>query len=192
MGKRNMIEITWHGRGGQGTKTVATIIAEMALIEGKYGQGFPEYGPERMGAPVRGFTRISDVPIRIHSAIYNPEVVVVLDPTLLDVVDVAEGLASGGKLIVNYSSSPDNLREKLKLSDGEIYVIDATSISLDELGKDIPNMPMLGALIKITGILSLDTVLKAVKEKFGHKFSERVTEGNIKAIRRAYDGVRRI
>ncbi len=191
-----LIEIRWHGRGGQGAKTAATFLAAAAIKEGKYSQGFPEYGPERMGAPMKGFTRISEEPIKLHCAIYTPDVVIVLDPTLLDVVDVGEGLKEDGVIIVNSPKPPAEIRKKLEhsgsfVSDGrKIYTVDATKIALDELGRAIPNTPMIGALTKVKELISLDVIVEDIREKFAAKFSEKVIEGNVKAIKRAYQEVR--
>jgi len=183
------IEIRWHGRGGQGAKTAATFLASAAISAGKYGQGFPEYGPERRGAPMRGFTRISDEPITRHDPVESPKVVVVLDPTLLEIVDVTEGMPDDGIILVNTSFPPSTVREKLKLPKGKykIYTVDATKISIEELGRAIPNTPMLGALIKATGIIDIDEIYRDIKEKFSKKFPEKIVQGNINAIKRAYE-----
>lgn len=186
----NMIEIRWHGRGGQGAKTAADFIATCAIHGGKYSQGFPDYGPERMGAPIRGFTRISDEPIRLHCQIEQPDIVVVLDDTLLEAVDVTGGLVEKGVVLVNTPCSPRELRSKLGLKGGEVFSIDATKISFEEIGRPIPNTPMVGALIKATGILDLDVVIEEIEQEFKKKFSQAVTQGNIQAIRRAYEEVR--
>jgi len=186
----NMLEIRWHGRGGQGAKTAADFIASCSIKEGKYSQGFPDYGPERMGAPIRGFTRISEEPIRLHCPIDCPDIVVVLDETLLDSVDVTAGLPDDGVLIVNTQDSPGGLRRKCGIEGGRIYTLDATKIAFDEIGRPIPNMPMVGALVKITGILGLDGVIEVLREEFKPKFKESVIEGNLKAVRRAHEEVR--
>jgi len=185
----NMLEIRWHGRGGQGAKTAADFIATCAINGGKYSQGFPDYGPERMGAPMRGFTRISDEPILLHCQIERPDIVVVLDDTLLDSVDVTGGLVEKGVVLINTPCSPGDLRSKLGLKGGKVFTIDATKISLEEIGRPIPNTPMVGALIKATGILDLDVVVEEIEQEFKKKFSRAVTQGNIKAIRRAYEEV---
>ncbi|MEE9191375.1 MAG: 2-oxoacid:acceptor oxidoreductase family protein [Candidatus Aerophobetes bacterium] len=187
---KQIMEIRWHGRGGQGAKTAALALAESALREGKYIQGFPEYGPERMGAPIQAFTRISDRPILIHSHVANPDVVVVLDTTLLEMVDVTVGMSAEGTLLANSPNSPGEIREQLNLSAGKVFTVDATSISLATLGRNIPNTPMLGALIKATGILNIDSVITDVREKFEKKFSQKIVDGNIEAIKRAYEEVR--
>ncbi len=185
-----LTEIRWHGRGGQGAKTAALVLAESALEEGKYIQAFPEYGPERMGAPMQSFTRISQVPITLHSNVRNPHAVVVLDVTLLEVVDVTMGLSEEGVILVNTSQSPGQIRKKLNLKKGKVFTVDATSISLDIMGRNLPNTPMLGALIKATNLLSIDTVISAIKIKFGKKFSSKVLEGNIEALKKAYEEVK--
>ncbi len=184
-----LMEIRWHGRGGQGAKTASLLLAEAAAMEGKYSQGFPDYGPERMGAPMRGFTRISDEPIRLHCAIYAPEIVVVLDDTLLTSVDVAAGMPEDGLMIVNTVKTAADVRVTLKLEGRKLYTIDATGIAIDEIGRPIPNAPMLGALIKVSELLALEAVLKQIKKKFSHGFRPEVLEGNVRAINRAYEEV---
>lgn len=187
---KDLVEIRWHARGGQGAVTAAKFLAETALAGGKHVQAFPEYGPERMGAPIQAFTRLSTEPIRTYCSIVNPNVVTVLDPTLLDVVDVAQGFLPDSVLIINTSDKPSSLRGKLKLKGGKVFTVDASTIALEELGKPIPNTPMLGALIKVTGILGLGEVVKHFEEAFEGKFSPRVIEGNIKAIKRAFEEVK--
>ncbi|MCD6472317.1 2-oxoacid:acceptor oxidoreductase family protein [Candidatus Aerophobetes bacterium] len=186
---KKITEIRWHGRGGQGAKTSALTLASSALDEGKYIQGFPEYGPERMGAPIQSFTRISDNPITVHAHVVNPDAVVVLDYTLLDIMDVAAGLTEEGVILVNTSKSPKEIREKLNLNKRKVFTVDATSISLDILGRNLPNTPMLGALIKATSILNLETVIANVKKKFEKKFSSKIVDGNIQAVKKAYEEV---
>jgi pyruvate ferredoxin oxidoreductase gamma subunit len=185
----NLVEVRWHGRGGQGAKTAALLLAEAAIAEGNYGQAFPEYGPERTGAPVRGYTRISDVPIRIHSAIQNPNVVIVLDHTLLDTIDVTEGTSSDSVLIFNTSLTKSQIRKKLKEPDRKIYILNANQIAQEEIGRPIPNTVMLGALMKATGLMQMDTLLNGLTKKFKHKFSQQVIDKNIKAVKRAYEEV---
>jgi pyruvate ferredoxin oxidoreductase gamma subunit len=185
----NLTEIRWHARGGQGAKTAATMLAEIVLNEGKYGQGFPDYGPERMGAPMRGFTRISDKPIRMHSAVYNPNVVIVLDPTLLDVVDVLEGTNDDTVVIINTADTMDVISKKLKIGNRRLWILNGTKIALDTIGRPIPNTPMLGALVKATELIKLDTLYTDLRKKFGKKFPERVIQGNLDAIKRAYEEV---
>ena len=184
-----MTEIRWHARGGQGAKTAATLVAAVALEEGKFSQGFPDYGPEREGAPIRGYTRISDEPVRVHSAIYAPDIVVVLDPSLLESIDVTEGLKPGGIVLINSDQGPAALREKLGLTDAKVYTVDATQISIDEIGRPIPNTPMMGALMSIMPILKLETILADVEKKFKSK-GEQIVQGNFRAIRRAFEEVK--
>jgi len=183
------IEIRWHGRGGQGAKTAALLLAEAAVEEGKYGQGFPEYGPERTGAPVLGFNRISDEPIRLHCQIANPDVVMVLDPTLMDTIDVTEGTSKDGIIIVNTPESPKQIRAKYDIVDRKIYTVNASQIALETIGRPIPNTVMMGALIRATNLLNLDTLIKGIEQKFTHKYNPKVAESNVKAIKRAYEEV---
>ena len=186
---KEMLEVRWHGRGGQGAKTAAMLFAETAIEEGKYGQGFPDYGPERMGAPMRGFTRVSDNPILVHSSIEEPQVVVVLDQTLLDSVNIVEGVPADGLIIVNTHLEPKQIREKLKLKDRKIYTLNATQIALDTIGKPIPNTVMLGALIKVTALFDINDMETNITKKFTKKFGEKMALGNVKAIRRAFEEV---
>ncbi len=187
---QEMTEIRWHGRGGQGAKTAAQLVAQVALEEGKFSQGFPEYGPERMGAPIRGFTRISEGAIRLHCPIEHPDVVVVLDETLLALPMVAEATTDGTVFVINTTAPPAEIKTKLDRPGAEVYCIDATGISLDEIGRPIPNTPMIGALIKATGCITLDAIKKDVEKKFLKKFGERVVQGNIRAIERAHEEVK--
>ena len=187
---KDMTEIRWHGRGGQGAKTAATMVAEAALQEGKYSQGFPEYGPERMGAPIRGFTRISGQAIRLHCPIEQPDVVAVLDETLIGVANITEGATPDTVFLVNSAAEPAAVRTRLKIQGGKVWCVNATKISLDEIGRDIPNTPMIGALIRITKCISMDAMKKDVEHKFLKKFGERVVQGNVRAIQRAYEEVK--
>ena len=186
-----MIEIRWHGRGGQGAKTASLLLADAAFNTGKYIQGFPEYGPERMGAPITAYNRISDTPIRVHSNIYDPDYVVVVDDTLLQGVDVTNGLKENGAILINSNKTPEQLRQYLNGYKGKIYTIDATRISLDCLKANFPNTAMLSAIIKITGIMTKDQLLTDMKESFKHKFARKpdVIEPSMQAIERAYDEV---
>ncbi|MBS7643160.1 pyruvate ferredoxin oxidoreductase subunit gamma [Candidatus Bathyarchaeota archaeon] len=182
-----MFEIRWHGRGGQGAVTASQILAAAALLDGKYVQAFPEFGPERAGAPVRAFTRISDEPINIHSQIYTPDVVVVIDPTLLKTVNVTEGLIKGGKLIVNTDKTPEEIKKEVNVQDTEVYTVNATRIALDIVGRALFNTPMLGALIKATGVASLDSVIKETRSRFPGPMGDK----NVEMIKRAFEGVRK-
>ena len=189
---KDLIEIRWHGRGGQGAKTAALLFADAALNSGKYIQAFPEYGPERMGAPVQSFNRLSDIPISTHCGVQEPQIVVVLDPTLMSTVDVTKGLADNGVLIVNSQDTPENLRKKMDITGRKIYTVDASGISREAIGRDIPNTPMLGALIKVSGLLKLESMLKDTRKKLEKKFRHKpeIIDGNLKAIERAYAEVK--
>jgi len=187
-----LLEIRWHGRGGQGAKTAALLFGDAAVETGKYIQAFPEYGPERMGAPVFAFNRISDAPILQHCGIKNPSIVVVLDPTLMETVDVTEGLPDDGVVLVNTQKTSAEIKKELKLTNQQVYVVDASKISKDVLKRDLPNTPMLGALIKVSKLLDFKVMLESVRHRLEHKFPNRpdVVEGNIKAIERAYEEVK--
>ena len=190
----NLIEIRWHGRGGQGAKTASLLLADAAFNTGKYIQGFPEYGPERMGAPITAYNRISDKPITIHSNIYEPDYVVVVDDTLLESVPVTAGLKKGGAIVINTTKSPEYLKEKLNGYDGNIYTIDARKVSEETLGKYFPNTPMLAAIVKVTGIMSDEAFLEDMKGSFKHKFAKKpeVIDGNMKALELALKEVTKI
>lgn len=189
----DVLEIRWHGRGGQGAKTAALLFGEAALDTGKFIQAFPEYGPERMGAPVTAFNRLSDEPISSHSGIKTPDIVVVLDSSLIEPARVIEGLKENGVLLINTTETPDELRKRLNLPPTiRVYTVDASKIAIETIGRDVPNTPMLGALVRVTGILQLEPMLEAIKEKLGVKFRGRtkLVDDNLKSIRRAYDEVR--
>ncbi len=188
MGK--IIEIRWHGRGGQGVVTAGELLAEAAMEEGKYFQAFPDYGPERMGAPIKSYTRISDEPIEIHHQILNPDVVIVVNPNLIGVVNLTEGLKEDGTLIVNTTESPAEIRKRMGFKGGKVATLDATRIALDTLKRDIPSTLMLGAVTKVTGLVSLDSVIRRTEERLGEKLSKEVVEANLTAIKRAYEEVK--
>lgn len=188
-----LLEIRWHGRGGQGAKTAALLFTDAAMETGKHIQGFPEYGPERMGAPVQAFNRLSDEPIMQHCSVKNPDIVVILDASLIKTVPVTEGLKDDGLILINTQDTPEVLRTKLNLKKTQkIFVVDASKISKDILGRDIPNTPMLGALLKVSKLLDFKETLKSVKHKLEHKFPNRpnIVDGNIKSIEKAYEEVR--
>lgn len=185
-----VLEIRWHGRGGQGAVTAAKLIAETALEQGKYFQGFPEYGAERMGAPIQAFTRISSAPIHLHCNVTNPHIVVVLDSTLLSVINVTDGLVPNGVLIVNTGSGPAEVRKQLGVDGYHIYTVNASQIAQETIGKNIPNTPMLGALIRVANFMDLNQVIEHLKKTFGKKFSTEIIEGNVRALQRAYEEVR--
>ena len=190
----NMIEIRWHGRGGQGAKTASLLLADAAFNTGKYIQGFPEYGPERMGAPITAYNRISKTPITIHSNIYEPDYVVVVDDTLLESVDVTSGLKETGAIVINTTKSADYLKKALKGYSGEIYTIDARKISEEALGKYFPNTPMLAAIVKVSKIMTDDELLEDMKGSFKHKFAKKpeVIDGNMKALEMALKEVKKV
>ena len=181
-----LIEIRWHGRGGQGAVTAAKLVAETALKQDKYFQASPEYGPERMGAPIQAFTRISSTPISIHCAVTNPNIVVVLDRTLLAVVNVTDGLDADGVLIINTDRSPAEVRASFNIKGHRIVTVDANKIAIESIGKAIPNTPMLGALIKATEIMDIDKVAEHIRASFGKKFSQEIIDGNVAALTRAH------
>ena len=190
----NLIEIRWHGRGGQGTKTASLLLADAAFNTGKYIQGFPEYGPERMGAPITAYNRISNSPITIHSAIYEPNYVVVVDDTLLDTVDVTAGLKEDGAIVINTTNDAETLKKKLNGYKGGIYTIDARSISIDALGKYFPNTPMLAAIVKVSGVIPEEQFLADMEGSFKHKFAKKpeVIDGNMKALKNTLEKINKI
>ncbi|MEM3695119.1 MAG: pyruvate ferredoxin oxidoreductase subunit gamma [Candidatus Bathyarchaeia archaeon] len=181
-----MMEIRWHGRGGQGAWTASELLARAAILEGKHVQSFPEFGPERMGAPVAAFTRVSNEPIKIHCAVYNPDVVVVLDPTLLKTVPVADGLSEEGIIVVNSKDNPTEVRKLLKTDRGKVWTVPATEIAIKILGMPITNTAMLGAVARVTGIVGLESIEKIVKERF----RKDVAEKNFAVIKEAYEEVK--
>ncbi len=190
----NLIEIRWHGRGGQGAKTASLLLADAAFNTGKYIQGFPEYGPERMGAPITAYNRISDKPITVHSNIYEPDYVVVVDDTLLDVVPVTDGLKETGAIVINTTKSPEIIKKSLNGYTGAVYTIDARKISIETLGKYFPNTPMLAAIVKVSKIMTDEAFLEDMKGSFKHKFAKKpeVIEGNMKALEMALKEVKKI
>ena len=191
---KDLIEIRWHGRGGQGAKTASLLLADAAFNTGKYIQGFPEYGPERMGAPITAYNRISNDPIRVHSNIYEPDFVVVVDDTLLDCVPVTAGLKTEGAIVINTTLEDDVLKEKLKDYSGSIYKIDARKISEEALGKYFPNTPMLAAIVKVSEVMSDQAFLDDMIGSFKHKFAKKpeVIEGNMKALEMALSEVHKV
>lgn len=184
---KKLLEVRWHGRGGQGAWTASELFARAAIAEGKYIQSFPEFGPERMGAPVTAFTRISTEPIRLHCAVYNPDVVAVLDPTLLKTVKVADGLSEeGGNIIVNSKETPSDVRKALNTDRGKVWTVPASEISMKILGMPITNTAMLGAVARVTGIVNLETVEKMIRERFRPD----VAEKNFAVVKEAYQEVK--
>ena len=188
----NLTEIRWHGRGGQGAKTASLLLADAAFNTGLYVQGFPEYGPERMGAPITAYNRISDERITVHSNIYEPDYVVVVDDSLLNSVPVTNGLKESGAIIINTQKTPEEIREKLNGYNGKVCTIDARSISIDCLGAYFPNTPMLAAVIKVSGIMDENAFLADMEGSFKHKFAKKpeVIEGNMNALKRSMQEVK--
>ena len=184
-----LTEIRWHGRGGQGAVTAAKMVAELALGQNKYFQAFPEYGPERSGAPIVAFTRVSNEPIQIYAGIEHPQIVVVLDPSLLSIVDVTKGAPADAIVLVNSEMTPAELRKHYHLEGFHYYTIAATRIAVETIKRAIPNTPMVGALTRITGLFPIDEVVAFLRADFGKKFPPKVVEGNINAITRSYEEV---
>ncbi len=189
---KDLVEIRWHGRGGQGAKTAALLLADVAFNTGLYVQGFPEYGPERMGAPITAYNRLSANKIRVHSNIYDPDYVVVVDETLLESVDVTKGLKEDGAIIINTSQRKDSLLPLLNGYKGNVYTIDARKISITALGKYFPNSPMLAAIVKVSGIMDDETFLEEMRKSYAHKFASKpeVIEGNMMALSLALEEVK--
>lgn len=183
---KKIMEVRWHGRGGQGAWTASELLARAAIHEGKYIQSFPEFGPERMGAPVTAFTRISTEPIKIHCAVYNPDIVAVIDPTLLKTVPVTEGLSEEGTIIVNSKDAPTEIRKILNSNKGKVWAVPATEIAIKILGMPIGNTAMLGAVARITEIVKLESIEKVVKERFRKDLAEK----NFAVIKEAYEEVK--
>lgn len=190
---KKTVEIRWHGRGGQGAKTAALLLADVAFKTGKYVQGFPEYGPERMGAPITAYNRISEKPITIHSNIYSPDYVVVVDDGLLESIDVTQGLKKEGAVIVNTQRSKREIAEQLKRHGwkGSIYTVDAREISVEALGRYYPNSPMLAAVVAVSGVVTQAEFLREMGDSFAHKFEKKpeVIEGNMKALEMTFEAL---
>ena len=186
------VEIRWHGRGGQGAKTACLLLADVAFSSGKHVQGFPEYGPERMGAPITAYNRITDEHCKVHSNIYTPDYVVVVDETLLKSVDVTKGLKENGALIINSKKEPEEIRPHLNGYKGKVCVVDAERISMETLGRNFPNTPMLAAVVKVSNVIDNDKFIKDMRESFEHKFAtkENVIEGNMKALVKSMEEVK--
>ena len=191
MSMNGLTEIRWHGRGGQGAKTAALLLADVAFSIGKHVQGFPEYGPERMGAPITAYDRISDTDIRVHSNIYDPDFVVVVDDTLLHSVDVTKGLKKEGAILINTEKDKEEILPLLKGYEGEVHVINARKVCMETLGKYFPNTPMLAAIVKISKVMEKEVFLKEMESSLKHKFAKKpeVLEGNMKALQLAFEEV---
>ncbi len=186
-----MIEIRWHARGGQGAVTASKILASAVIEEGKYAQSNPDYGAERSGAPLRAYNRVSEKPITLHCMVINPDIVIVVDPTLLKAVPFLEGTDENAILVINTDKSPQEIREKYGIKGRKIYTVDATKIAMEELKRPLMNVPMLGALVKVlNGLVDIKTVEEDIKRAFGKKISENALNANIRALHRAYEEVR--
>lgn len=184
------VEIRWHGRGGQGTVTAAKVLADACLSGGRYVQAFPEYGPERAGAPLRAYNRISPKELRMHCPVLQPQVVSVVDATLLDSIDVTDGATKDAIFVVNTSKDPKEIRAKLNAEPGQkVFTLDATKIAIECTGRALPNSPMLGAVCKVTGLVNLEHLLEDVRKSFGKKFPQKVIDGNLEATRHGYEEV---
>lgn len=188
---KNTLEIRWHGRGGQGAKTAALLLADVCFKNGKHVQGFPEYGPERMGAPITAYNRISDYELRVHSNIYDPDYVVVVDETLLEAIDVTAGLNPDGAVVINTTKEKSEIIPHLRGYEGKVFTIDARRISEEALGRYFPNSPMLAAIVAVSGVMDRDTFLSQMRDSYQHKFAKKpeVIEGNMQALQVAYDEV---
>lgn len=186
------LEIRWHGRGGQGAKTAALLLADVAFKTGAYVQGFPEYGPERMGAPITAYNRISREVIRVHSNIYTPDLVVVVDETLLESVDVTAGLKEEGAIIINTPKTPEEIMPLLKGYKGKVFTVDARTISVEALGKYFPNSPMLAAAVAVSGVMEWDQFISEMQASYQHKFAKKpeVIAGNMKALTLTYTALK--
>jgi pyruvate ferredoxin oxidoreductase gamma subunit len=185
------VEIRWHGRGGQGTVTAAKVLADACLSGGRYVQAFPEYGPERAGAPLRAYNRISDRELRLHCPVLHPKIISIVDATLIDAINVTEGATDDAVFIVNTHGDPKSVREKLKATDRQkVYTVDATKIAIDCIGRPLPNSPMLGAISRVTGLVEMEGLLEDVRQSFGKKFSQKIIDGNIEAVKRGYEEVK--
>ncbi len=187
----DIVEIRWHGRGGQGTVTAAKVLADACLSGGRHVQAFPEYGPERAGAPLRAYNRVSSKELRMHCPVLKPQIVSVVDATLLDSINVGEGATENAIFVVNSSKDPKEIRAKLNAGSGQkVFTIDATKIALECIGRALPNAPILGAICKVTGLITLDHLLEDVRKSFGKKFSQKIIDGNLEATRRGYEEVK--
>ncbi|MDD4725232.1 MAG: 2-oxoacid:acceptor oxidoreductase family protein [Tissierellia bacterium] len=190
----DLLEIRWHGRGGQGVKTAALLLADVLFYSGKYVQGFPEYGPERMGAPVTAYNRISNDKIRVHSNIYEPGYVAVVDHSLIRSANVTKGLKKDGAILINTKLDPEEAKSLLKDFEGKVFTIDAETISIDILGKYFPNMPMLAGIIKMTKMMDENVFLENIETSLSRKFASKpqLVEGNMQVIKRSLEEVKGI
>lgn len=187
----DIIEIRWHGRGGQGTVTAAKVLADACLSGGRHVQAFPEYGPERAGAPLRAYNRVSSQALRMHCPVLHPKVISIVDATLIESINVSEGAKKDALFLVNTSKDPGEIRSLLRAEGGQkVFTVDATKIAIECIGRALPNAPMLGAICKITGLVTLEHLLEDVRKSFGKKFSQKIISGNLEAARRGYEEVK--
>ncbi|MEE8443408.1 MAG: 2-oxoacid:acceptor oxidoreductase family protein [Dehalococcoidia bacterium] len=184
--RRGFVQIRWHGRGGQGVVTASNLLAEAALEDKRYFQSFPDYGAERSGAPIIAYTRLSDAPIHIRSQVTNPDIVMVLDASLIGAVDLLAGLGEEGTIVVNTSLSPDEVRERLNADHRTVCAVDGTQISMDVLGRNLPNVPILGGLLCLEEVVSQDAVKATIRHRLGARYSDRIVQANLDAFSRAY------
>lgn len=185
------MEIRWHGRGGQGTVTAAKVLADACLSGGRHVQAFPEYGPERAGAPLRAYNRISERPLRMHCPVVNPKVVAVVDASLLDAIDAADGTTDDAIFVINTGKDPKEIRAKLKAKPSQkVFTVDATKIAIETIGRPLPNSAMLGAVNRATGIVDMNLLLEDIKGSFGKKFAQKIIDANLSAARRGFEEVR--
>jgi pyruvate ferredoxin oxidoreductase gamma subunit len=186
-----IIEIRWHGRGGQGTVTAAKVLADACLSGGRHVQAFPEYGPERAGAPLRAYNRVSDHEIRMHCPVLHPKIISIVDATLLDSINVTEGALDDAIFVVNTSKDPQEIRKKLNAKKTQkVFTVDATKIALDCIGRALPNSPMLGAINRAINIVNQDELIETVRKSFGKKFAQKIIDGNLEAVKRGYEEVK--
>lgn len=187
----DIVEIRWHGRGGQGTVTAAKVLADACLSGGRYVQAFPEYGPERAGAPLKAYNRVSENELRMHCPVLEPKVISVVDATLIDAINVAEGALDDAIFVINSTKDPKELRAKLGAKDSQkVFALDASKIAMDTIGRALPNSPMLAAVCKVTGLVEFDHLLDDVRKSFGSKFSQKIIDGNLEAVRRGFEEVK--
>ncbi len=185
------VEIRWHGRGGQGTVTAAKLIADACLSGGRYVQAFPEYGPERAGAPLKAYNRISKNVLRMHCPVLEPQIVSVVDATLIEAINVTEGALDDAIFVINTTKDPKDIRAALGAKDTQkVFTVDASKISKDCIGRALPNSPMLATVCKVAGLVELDDLLKDVEKSFGKKFSQKIIDGNLEAVRRGFEEVK--
>jgi pyruvate ferredoxin oxidoreductase gamma subunit len=185
------MEIRWHGRGGQGTVTAAKVFADACLSGGRYVQAFPEYGPERAGAPLKAYNRISDKELRMHCPVIEPKIVAVVDATLLDAIDITDGAPEDASFIINTAKEPAEIRAKIKAKAGQkVITVDATKIANETIGRAMPNSPMIGTMTKVSGLITIEAALGEVQKSFGKKFSQKIIDGNLAAVKRGYEEVK--